>query len=46
MYRIVYNDAPSYLSDLPINRVAAANYNLRDNQNFQGPFSRLCSFDS
>ena len=47
MYRIVHNDAPFYLSDLLTNRVSkAANYNLRDNQIFQVPFSRLRSFDS
>ena len=47
MYKIIHNDAPSYLSDLLPNRVnEAVSYDLRNNQNFQIPFSRLCSFDS
>ena len=47
MYKIVNNESPSYLSDLLPNRVdQATNYNLRNSENFQVPFSRLCSFDS
>ena len=47
MYKIVNNESPSYLSDLLPNRVnQAANYNFRNSENFQVPFSRLCSFDS
>ena len=47
MYKIIHNDAPSYLSDLLPNRVnEAVSYDLRNHQNFQVPFSRLCSFDS
>lgn len=47
MYKIVNNDAPAYLSDLLPDRVnETSNYNLRNNQNFQVPFSRLCSYDT
>ena len=47
MYKKVNSESPSYLSDLLPNRVdQAANYNLRNSENFQVPFSRLCSFDS
>lgn len=47
MYKMVNNDAPSYLSDLLPNRVGeTTNHNLRNYQNFQIPFSRLCSFDT
>ena len=47
MYQIGNNEFPSYLSDLLPKRVdQAANYNLRNSENFQKPFSRLCSFDS
>ena len=47
MYKIVNNKSPSYLSDLLHNTVdQAANYNLRNSENFKVPFSRLCSFDS
>ena len=46
MHKIVNNESSSYFPDLP-NRVdQAANYNLRNSENFQVPFSRLCSFDS
>ena len=43
MYKIILNDAPSYLSDLLPNKVT---YDLRNHQNFHVLFSRLCSFDS
>ena len=45
MYKIVKTEAPLYLSDLHPRRVeAASNYNLRNSQNFEIPFTRLCSF--
>ena len=44
MYKIVNNDAPSYLRDLLPNRVdETSTYNLRNNTDFVIPFSRLCS---
>lgn len=47
MYRIVNYDAPTYLTDLLPNRVQdTSSYNLRNNQDFQVPFTRLCSFES
>ena len=47
MYKITNNEAPSYLSDLLPNRVnEVGNYNLRNSDNYQIPFSRLCSFDT
>ena len=47
MYKIVNNDAPSYLRDLLPNRVdETSTYNLRNNTDFVIPFSRLCSYES
>ena len=47
MYRIVHNGAPTYLTDLLPNRIQDISlYNLRNNQDFQVPFTRLCSFES
>ena len=47
MYKITSNEAPSYLSDLLPNRVnEVGNYNLRNSDNYQIRFSRLCSFDT
>ena len=47
MYKIVNNEAPLYLSDLLPRRVeAASNYNLRNSQNFEIPFTRLCSIET
>ena len=47
MYKIVNNEAPLYLSDLLPRRVeAASNYNIRNSQNFEIPFTRLCSFET
>ena len=47
MYKIVNNDAPSYLTDLLPRRVdAVSNYNLRNSQNFEIPFARVCSCES
>ena len=47
MYKIVTNEAPLCLSDLLPRRVAAAsNYNLRNSQKFEIPFTSLCSFET
>lgn len=47
IYRIVHKDAPTYLTDLLPNRIQdTSSYNLRNNQDFQIPFTRLCSFES
>lgn len=47
MYKIVNNNAPSYLQELlPSTVNEQSNYNLRNNQNFDVPFSRLCAFES
>ena len=47
MYRIVNADAPAYLTDLMPNRVSdVSNYNLRNTQNLNIPFTRLCSFET
>ena len=47
MYKIVNNDTPTYLNDLLPNRVNETNnYNLRNRNNFEIPFTRLCSFES
>ena len=47
MYKIVNNDAPSYLRDLLPNRVdETSTYDLRNNTDFVIPFSRLCSYES
>ena len=47
MYIIINNDSPSYLLDLLPYRVQEiSNYNLRIRENFEVPFSRLCSYDT
>ena len=47
MYKIINNDAPSYLTSLLPHRVnEISNYNLTDNENFEIPFSRLCTFET
>ena len=47
IYKIVNNEAPSYLNDLLPNTVnAASNYNLRNTLNFEIPFARLCSYEN
>lgn len=47
MYKIVNHEAPSYLINLMPNRVNEQTpYQLRNNQNFDVPFSRLCSFEN
>ena len=45
VYKIIHNDAPSYLSDLLPNRVnEAVSYDLRNHQNFQVHFRNyVCS---
>ena len=47
MYKIVNGDAPSYLIDLLPNRVYNITaYNLRFSNDFEIPFSRLCSYEN
>ena len=47
MYKIINNEAPGYLSNLLPNRVGEqTHHNLRNNQNFEIPYSRLCSYES
>ena len=47
MYRTVNSDAPAYLTDLMPNRVSdMSNYNLRNNQDFNIPFAKLCSYET
>ena len=47
MYKIVNGDAPSYLIDLLPNRVNSITaYNLRNSNDFEIPFSRLCSYEN
>ena len=47
MYKKVNNDTPTYLNELLPNRVNKTNnYKLRNRNNFEIPFSRLCSFES
>ena len=47
MYKIVNGDAPSYLIDLLPNRVNNITaYNLRNSNDFEIPFSRLCSYEN
>ena len=47
IYRIVNADAPAYLTDLMPNRASnMSNYNLRNNQDLNIPFTRLCSFET
>ena len=47
MYKIVNNDASSYLRNLLPNRAnETSTYNLRNNTDFVIPFSRLCSYES
>lgn len=47
LYRIINNEAPSYLSDLLPNTVGVyTQYNLRNSSNFEIPFARLCSYDN
>ena len=47
MYNIVNNNALSYLIDLLPSRVeSASNYSLRNRDNHEIPFTRLCSFEA
>ena len=47
MYKIINNEAPGYLTNLLPNRVGEqTHYQLRNNQNFEIPFSRLCSYEN
>ena len=47
MYKIINNDSPSYLVDLlPYRAQEISNYNLRSSENFDVPFSRLCSYET
>ena len=49
MYKAVNNEALLYLhvtDRLPRRVEAASNYNLRNSQNFEIPFTRLCSFET
>ena len=47
MYKIVNNNVPSYLTDLLPSRVNEnSTYNLRTGNNFEIPFTRLCSYES
>ena len=47
LYKIINNEAPEYLCNLHPNRVGEqTHHNLRINQNFEIPFSRLCSYES
>ena len=47
MYKIVNGDAISYLIDLLPNRVNdIIAYNLRNSNDFEIPFSRLCSYEN
>lgn len=47
MFKIINNEAPSYLTDLLPEQVSAlSSYNLRNSQNFEVPFTRLCSYET
>ena len=47
MYKIINNDSPSYFVDLlPYKVQEISNYNLRSRENFDVPFSRLCSYET
>lgn len=47
IYRIINNDAPGYLANLLPGRVGQhTHHNLRNNQNFEIPYSRLCSYEN
>lgn len=47
MYRLTNLEAPNYLLNLLPNRVhELSDHNLRNNQNFNLPFTRLCSFET
>ena len=47
MYKIVNREAPGYLIDLLPDQINERTpYQLRNNQNFEVPFTRLCSFEN
>ena len=47
MYKIINNDSQSYLADLlPCKVQEISNQNLRSRENFEVPFSRLCSYET
>ena len=46
MFKIVNIETPGYLRNLLPNRVGdQTHYQLRDNQNYEVPYSRLCSYE-
>ena len=47
MFKIVNNETPGYLKNLLPNRVVdQTQYQLRNNQNYEVPYSRLCSYEN
>ena len=47
MFKIVNNETPGYLKIFLPNRVGdQTNYQLRYNQNYEVPYSRLCSYEN
>ena len=47
MFKIVNNEASGYLRNLMPNRVGdQLHYQLRNNQNYEVPYSRLCSYEN
>ena len=47
MFKIVNNETPGYLKNLLPNRVGdQTHYQLRNNKNYEVPYSRLCSYEN
>ena len=47
MYKIINNEAPEYLTNLSPNIDGdQTHYHLRNTQNFEVPYSRLCSYEN
>ena len=47
MFKIVNNETQGYLKIFLPNRVGdQTNYQLRNNQNYEVPYSRLCSYEN
>lgn len=47
MYKIVNEETQSHLKSLfPRRVIESSNYNIRSNENFEIPFSRLCYFET
>ena len=47
IFKIVNNETPGYLKNLLPNRVGdQTHYQLRNNQNYEVPYSRLCSYEN